>query len=80
MVGESAEERLVALGLAIVELELMVVGTEVLVTGAKAVFVSYFVMVFTGVALTVDIFFEVQFLTKGVLLTIVIVAALHFQI
>ncbi len=80
MVGGSAEERLVALGLTIVGLELMVVGTEVLVTGATAVFVRYFVMVFTGVELTVVIFFGVHFLTEGVLLMGVIVAALHFHI
>ncbi len=81
VVGGSAEERLVALGLTIVELGLMVVGTtEVLVTGAKAVFVRYFVMVFTGIELTVDVFFGVHFLTEGVLLMGVIVAALHFHI
>ncbi len=80
MVGESAEERLVALGLMIVELELMVVETEVLIAGATAVFVRYFVMVFTGIERTVSIFFRVHFLTEGGLLMGVIVAALHFLI
>ena len=79
VVGKSAEERLVALGVTIVELEL-IVETEVLVTGATAVVVRYFVMVFTGVALVVVIFFGVRFLSEGGLLMGVIVAALHFHI
>ncbi len=62
------------------ELGLIVVGTEVLVTGGKALFARYFVMVFTGVELTVDLFFRVHFRTEGVLLMGVIVAALHFHI
>ena len=79
VVGMSAEESLVVLGLTKVELE-RIVETEVLVTGATVVGVRYFVMVFTGVELVVVIVFGVHFLTEGGLLMGVIVAALHFHI
>ena len=79
VVGMSAEESLVVLGLTKVELE-RIVETEVLVTGATAVVVRYFVMVFTGVELVVVIVFGVRFLMKSGLLMGVIVAALHFHI